>query len=511
MNRSNKTLQILSLGLIPVIIFLYFYRWKTNTIYGDDLFAYRDHFRVIEFSEKLKLFISSQKFRPISWLAYETVITFFKAHLFRYYVFNVLIQSLNTIILIGVFNTIFRRAIYATVFGLLFGLSRFGLYNITQLFCGGVLEGLAMTFFLLTLYFIINSIQYHTPNKNRVYSFLLWAILFANLAMYTHERYIVLSPFIGMIILFFPYKNVLNTQQKILGLGLSLLSVVLNVAVKKICFGMPFFVGTGGTNIKFSFKSALGYYFDGILSIIQINSGPEYLVGIPHTSLNFLFQIILVLIVVIELFILGFCIKSYLKDIKQNIEGAVGKFISFLYVFALLNICLVPAIVTIRLEQRWLQASFGAFLLLMAMAFSKLSVFENKRLLGVFSAFIILFLVSDYNYLSNGANNFYLKDAEKTAWFFKNAIDNGVIRENSDTIVVFEKNKYVNAEGALNWSVGDGYIFKFYQNKAKKVLFIDSVGLVNDTAQIKLIKNLSKNKSQVIYFEKELVDITGQF
>ena len=40
MSKREKYFFILSVIAIPVIIYFYFLKWKTTTIYGDDLFFF---------------------------------------------------------------------------------------------------------------------------------------------------------------------------------------------------------------------------------------------------------------------------------------------------------------------------------------------------------------------------------------------------------------------------------------------------------------------------------------
>jgi hypothetical protein len=85
---------------------------------------------------------------------------------------------------------------------------------------------------------------------------MLFAILFANLSLYTHERYIVLLPFLLLVLIATTTLKKVKQKQSGLITALIIGSVLLNVFVKKYVFGMSFFVGTGGTHVVFSVNTA---------------------------------------------------------------------------------------------------------------------------------------------------------------------------------------------------------------------------------------------------------------
>ena len=63
-NKKNYYFLIFLLAA-PVIIYFYYLKWKTNTIYGDDLYIFMNHSGPISIGEKINLDILSGKYRPI--------------------------------------------------------------------------------------------------------------------------------------------------------------------------------------------------------------------------------------------------------------------------------------------------------------------------------------------------------------------------------------------------------------------------------------------------------------
>src|SRR6266480_2115991 len=98
-----------------------------------------------------------------------------------------------------------------------------------------------------------------------------------------------------LVLMVFPGLKTLPLKGRIGLMVVVIATLILNVAIKRF-YSLPFFLGTASTDITYSFSSAISYFFDGILSILQINSGPEYLVGIPFSSLSAYKKLLVILI-----------------------------------------------------------------------------------------------------------------------------------------------------------------------------------------------------------------------
>lgn len=509
--NKNYLLLLLFFIAIPFIIYFYFLKWKTDTIYGDDLFIFKQYSELHGFFQKINLPTVSGKYRPMHGLSLYLIIEWFQKNLDDYYIFNIAIQTINTFILAKLLNLFLKSPFVSLLFSLILGLSRFSFFNISQLLNGGALEGLAITFFLLSVYHLTKALAKDELAASQKEKQIYISVLFANFSLYTHERYIVLFPFIFLVVLLFPGLKALTQKQKANLCFAALASIVLNVGIKKYVYSMPFFVGTGGTNISFSLQSAATFFVDAVLSIFQINSGPEYLVGRPFSSLPpFAKTIAVTLATGLLLLLVIYLSKSRRVMISKRKENRLNLYIffSFLLLFGLL---LVPAVVTIRLEQRWLQASLSIFILLVVIALSSLQFKSQNVKNGLFGAFIMLFLGIDMNYFHTGAQNLYMNNSEDLASNFKAAIDKGVIRPNITKLYIWEKQRDENVENAIRWSLGDGYFFQFYRNKNVKILFADSIYQKAYAFQVSSFINFNKDAEQIIYTQPHVLDITPNY
>ncbi len=272
MRKKQDYPFLLAIVATPILIYFYFLKWRTNVLYGDDAFIYLFQTDTPGLAARLNIDLSFQKFRPVHGFAIEVLFTLFKKHTEYYYLFNIAVQTLNTFIFARILHLFLRSRLLSLCFALIIGLSRFSFFNITQLFNGGVLEGLAMSFFLLSLFYTLQAMTRDDFPDKRKQRALVVAILFANLDMYTHERYIVLFPFLVLALLFYPGLRALSRKRRYFFMLAAIGSVLLNVVLKKYVCHIPFFMGTGGSRLGFSLSPVISFFAEAALSICQINS-----------------------------------------------------------------------------------------------------------------------------------------------------------------------------------------------------------------------------------------------
>ena len=494
MTKKEKYFFILSLIAVPIIIYFYFLQWKTTTIYADDLTVYKGLGNVT-------------KFRPVNTFVYDLLIRFFQKRLDYYYVFNISIQVLNAYLFAMIVNLFLASPWLSVLISLIPALSRLSLSNINQLYYGGALEGLAMSFFLLSLFFILTPLVKRDSTRPQVIKAMLWSILFANLGLYTHERYVVLLPFIVIVIFFLPQLKILTRKQKVSLSALSLGSIFLNVAIKNYVYSMPFFVGTGDAPMTISISTVAQFFSDAFLSAIQISEGHEYVSGIQFISLtSFERKTILFIDIVVLLVFARYFFKTWKAgDLKTN-DGRSNIFI-FLALGVLFFLCLVPAVTTIRVEHRFLQASFSILVLMIVIAIHS---FDLKVHALPVLLFIVLFAWVNYTYLKKGAANLYQNCAQASAAKFKQAIYTGIIRPATSKLYIWDY-KDQNGKGALTWYLSNGYFFDYYQGKQKEILFADSIYHKEGDSLVTSFPHFNKDSAQILYVKDTIADITGQY
>ena len=506
MNNRIGTTQLHTIisGLLllatPFIIYFFFLEWKTNTPYGDDLFMFKTHAEIDTITGKLNLPLLFGKYRPMHGLSVHLLIESFGKNIGGYYFFNVFIQTVNTILFAITVNIFLRKFYISLFFSLTVGLSMFAFFNMTQLLNGGALEGLAMNFFLAAVFFSIKAIHSSTTASQAKRN-LIRAYIFANLSMYTHERYLILFLFIILVILIHPHSlRILKGRQKVLLIAAGIFSILLNVLLKKYVYSMPFLMGTASRTIEFSFSSAISFFNDAILSIFLINSGPEYLIGVRFSALPVVNKILVIILLVSFMTLLGFYLIALFRKNKVEKTASGDSLCTFLLLAILFGLALLPAIVTIRLEPRWLQASFSVFMLMVILAADTITFKKNyfKYILLVLTG--ILVIATHYTYLKTGADNIYMVYSEKTAATFRDAAIANVIRPTTHNLYIWEKKNDENANTAMRWSLGDGYLFSFYQGYPKRIIFVDSLYEKSRGLSDTTLVNVNIKKDQIVYY-----------
>ncbi len=255
----------------------------------------------------------------------------------------------------------------------------------------------------------------------------------------------------------------------------------------------------------------MSFFADAILSIFQINTGNPSHFGILFTSLSLLKKISISILTGIMLLIIIVYIVKTKRTFKNLNEHQKNNFYTFGVLFLLFVFCLTPAIITIRLEQRWLLAPFCIFITMLVIALSSFKFKDNRIKNSIFLTFIACFLISDCNYFYNGVKNLYITNSQSASSVFETAIKKGIIRYNTSTLYLWEQHRDYGFEGDINWDIGGGNLFWFYQNKSKKIFFIDSTYLTQNTDAINTLPDFTQDSVQILYYKNGVFDITDQF
>ncbi len=462
---SNKQLFLLFFPLLAIIVF-WFSHWQTQVIYGDDLGIYQYYLT----KSDAYIIAESQKYRPINTWLIKLLIATLGKHVSLYYYFNAAMQAICALLFIKIANLFLRNIFFSFLFGVLVAVSRFNFYNLTQLYNGGAMEVLALIWFLAGLYYWLKATYATSNTQQQNLKYYLAAILFANASIYTHERYIVFFPFL-LLALFIPALSRLKLGHRLLVGVLIVASVAINYFIKKEVYHIAFFMGTGNTHIQFSFATAFGYLCDALLDLFQFNAGPEYLSGYPYMWLSGPYK----LPPIIATSFIGLAVLIYVQAARKQSSHYTGPRYSGLIILsllALLLLTLAPAVSTIRLEQRWLQAAFALQLVILAACLGWVSY--NKIFSGTaMCLFITVFLYSERHYLDDGARNIYISNSAHKATVYKQAVDRAVIKPMAKELLILDTTSDANSQNELIWVLQGGQFFGFYGLGEKTIKHID--------------------------------------
>ncbi|MEC0227950.1 hypothetical protein [Paenibacillus alba] len=465
--------------ILFIINLLWFLKFKFHTLMGDDLYTWNVVHNYKEGFLQYTLFETLfGKYRPIYNLIQYFVITTFDMEYRLYFFLNILVNFVAVLIMYRLLLMLTKNAIISFLFSVIFITCRFSYYNILQVY--GLMEAVALILFLLMLFI---SILFY-KNSSKINIFLI--LLIETLMVFTHERYIVVVPF--LLILFF----LTLSKPKRIYTVIPLVPVILNFAIKKIVVNTSFLEGTGGASISFDIAKISIFLICGLLNMVGINVGAPYLNGINFTQESTITQILSVIILLINLLLLVFLIKQS-KGSLENKKKLIVVGIALILILSLL----LAASITIRQEYRWLFAPYAVFLLVTAFVFQQLKIVQSIKYVLIVLLCVIVFRNDMYYKLY--LDRVYFIDALKIA----DSTYDATIKKYGSNI----KNSkiYIEKDPSLVWTLQNDLFFKVNADEPNlKTNFVDNLSEI-DLSQESLLLLKFNNLT------RQMEDVTNEF
>jgi len=363
--RQRLGFVLLTFILALLVVKLRFWPYVPEVFFGDDLdnfYAYLQH----DFASSVRqsLFqVYFERYRPVWALVLGTFFGTFGDRIELYMLLNAVIHALTVALFFAVAWRLSRgRWLPCLGLALAAASSRFALYQVTQV--TGTVESLALVFCLLTVY-CVSRIE----GENREALIWGWAAIGASfLAMHSHERYIGLAVWLVLAFQTSPEVRSLPARTRtalLLGSGIPL---GFNYFYKVGILNMPFLVGTSGTHISLEPAVMIGLAGHAVLSLLGFNSGPKHLVGISIFDLGSVWLWLLsITFAVSSSTLIGLAVRNARPTWRQSLRWP-------LLLAAAALLLLVPPVLSIRFEQRWLYAPFTFLLLTLAWASSQMQL-----------------------------------------------------------------------------------------------------------------------------------------
>lgn len=429
-----------------------FLRWMPSVFFGDDLINYLDYLEGSFPSNVFEALIQAplDKYRPVFHWLMAVLFDVFGAHLAGYLFVNLLLHSVNGVLVFLVVVQLTRNTVWLGVLAALVVVgSHFALYNVTQV--TGLVEGLGSFFFLASLLAIVRVASLSGLRRDANVGY---AVLLASLAVLSHERYVVLWAWIAFVLIFWPALYGRSRFGR--GLGFVVAGLVpLYFLGRFLLFDRGALVGTGAQPLAFEGERAAEHLSQAILSLFGYNYGPEHLVGVPAPTLAPLgiFFAIGIFAAWLIGFFWAFSIASR-RPIGERRELPVSLQWSLAFVL-LAAVLLIPMMATVRLEQRWLVQPFDLLVMAFCSAVSVGLAYRRNAFICLAVLFFSLQLISGLIYSSKLDNVFFVYSAR-----FAGELDGIVRRAGHPANVVI-----VGAVEHCEWPLQRGDFFKLRSGK----------------------------------------------
>lgn len=407
---NQKLLNIFNTYIIELILFIItsgmvyttYDKWKPLFFIGDDLstlFAYKRGFIASGFINVVSgIEHYGDKYRPIYILLYYIQFNLFHEDIYKYFVCNVILVSLN----IWILSKIIRRVVSGLSWDIflimltLFSTSRFLLFHITQV--TGIVEISSQFLILLSLYLVVDEKNTLGKSKNISLSNGIWAVILCLGSVLIHERYLV--TFIVLCFMFLKRAKRANQHRNIL-IIISSGSLLISLFGRSWIAGLPTFIGTGGQHLSINLFDILYNSAQAVLSILGINWGPEYLIGASFLQIGYYayLHILIIIGMIISLFF-------YRRALIKN--GFPSEIFELMFLGVII---LIPPILTIRMEQRWEYFPFITFIVSLVIAASMIG---KPFFWWLLRAYFVSHLIVNYLYM-NHFENIYMMYASNIA------------------------------------------------------------------------------------------------
>jgi hypothetical protein len=390
----GTTAAVMALVVLVLVNVLWFSAFEFRSLMGDDLYGWA-YLSSQPTLHDLFLTAPGGKYRPVTTLVQYGLFGAFGSEYAAYVAFNVFLSAVITCVVFALVRKLTRGDnLIAFLGALIFVTSRFSYYNVLQL--NGTMEALALLLLLLILYATAEFLM-----SSRLWPGYALAGLYL-LIGFTHERYLVLLPFLLLVPLF---RRGLSWRLRALLMGLMCVPFVLNIAVKKFMLGATVMTGTGGTTLGFDPVSIAKFMVKGLANMIYVNWGPGYLSGIPFNEVSGAVRQLVFIIgaAIVVTIILAMVRIVRLRDRGERIDEIKGLILWSVLFFALL----LAASITIRQEYRWLYAPFAVCLLYFCYQFSCL----DWRPVAKYAVLIVicaLIVTVDVYYRAHEGNVFFM-------------------------------------------------------------------------------------------------------
>lgn len=458
MSRANRFQP----GMLPLFllfcavlaaIWLRFHPWVPAALQGDDLYYLFDYLNQRCATRPSEIFtaVCADRFRPLASGFIIAEMALFGPNAQSYVWINSIILAL-TALLVFLTSLILSRGavIVALAVALSVILSRFSLFHFSAVL--GPVESLTLLFCVAVLYCYAR-----IDHGSSAYRWAILAIFAAMLATFTHERTLVVAFWLMPAFLLSPrLRN--GSRLRLGALLLACIAVPLfYITYKTLVLDTHFLIGTSGTSISFDYARIGEHCRQAVMSLFGFNSGPEYVAG-GNVTLAWpqaYFFALVFLASWVALLVIG--LLSTLR-VARGLAGAIEAVRWPVVLAGFMVATLAPALLTIRVEHRWLLIPFVAVMLIPAWAVGVTSR-HRLRLVAITIAVLgLLALIRVDTLVTKRYDEVFFVSSMN----FANAAFDEVEQmsdDDGDNIAILA------TQDVCEWTLGHGLFFELYSDR----------------------------------------------
>lgn len=371
MKLSKKQLYIIELLILFIIALISSTILASNfnqlSFYGDDLSEY-NNFKETNFFKYI--FSSEVRFRPVSNIFIYLEYAICGNNTTAVKIYNIIAFSITACVFGFVVYEISKSRLCTVVTTILFIVSRFSWYNITQVI--GQMENIC----LIVLFFIIFFLYKYDKTRSDKYFYL--SLGFYQMILLCHERYFVL---IAPLIIFYILKANNLTKKCFFSLCLLLVFTFYSF-FKTTILHMNFASDTGGTsNVSINVHNLIIVSFNSFLNVLGIPLSKDYLVGTTFDMMEMWDQNLAIIITIIFSFVFIISIIFIIYDLqKKRFDKALN--LELIIIIAI-GALIVSVSVSKRVEMRFLFSSYSLLLMLFSCVYRKTKEYVSGIIIAI--------------------------------------------------------------------------------------------------------------------------------
>ncbi|MEO6365895.1 MAG: hypothetical protein ABIO38_07610 [Luteimonas sp.] len=450
---------ILVFALAVLAITWRFLPWMPSVFYGDDLdylLLFEDGQCATTLSEILTA-TCYERFRPVASSVVMALMAIADHDINYHLVANVALHGLIATMVYVISQRLSGgRRVVSVALALAVALSRLATYQVTQMI--GPVESITLLSALVAVHAALRA-------DARVVDAWRWgwiAIAAAFVAMHTHERSMVLAAWLAVVFALSPTVRSLPRARWLALLAGCVALPVFYVSYKTLVLHTYLLVGTGGTHVELQSATIVEHLWQASRSLLAFNTGPDYLAGRNVTGDWRIAWGLAMVFACTWIGSIAWGVRQAFDADGVRTDSAWSRLRWLLWLLMLAGALLVPALLTVRLEQRWLLAPFVIGLLVVAWAAGMVP--RDRRHVAITILAVVLACASfavDTAVMRHYDRLFFISSPRFAAQVKRDVVD-AAPRRTGDVALLAGADQ-------CNWTLFRGGFFRIYGGMARKV------------------------------------------